>query len=67
VADTDNHRIQQVMVSVAHETFVRQGGTLGTGAGQFDSPGGVAADATGNVYVADTDNHRVQQFLCGPR
>jgi DNA-binding beta-propeller fold protein YncE len=37
-------------------------GSAGTGPGQFNSPCGVAVDATGNVYVADTFNHRVQVF-----
>ena len=37
-------------------------GTPGNGAGQFTSPGGIAVDAAGNVYVADTGNHRVEKF-----
>lgn len=38
-------------------------GTHGTGAGQFDAPGGVAVnESTGDVYVADTDNNRIQRF-----
>jgi hypothetical protein len=38
-------------------------GTHGTGAGQFDSPGGVAVnESTGDVYVADTNNNRIQRF-----
>ena len=37
-------------------------GSQGDGAGQFDSPRGLAVDATGNVYVADTDNNRVQKL-----
>ena len=37
-------------------------GSAGTGPGQFNSPCGVAVDASGNVYVADTFNHRVQVF-----
>jgi NHL repeat-containing protein len=42
--------------------YVTQWGTNGTGNGQFDSPGGVATDAAGNVYVADTGNSRIQKF-----
>jgi len=37
-------------------------GTYGSGPGQFDSPLGIAVDASGNVYVTDTYNHRVQVF-----
>ena len=39
-----------------------QAGLSGDGAGQFNSPEGVAVDASGNVYVADTGNHRIQKF-----
>jgi DNA-binding beta-propeller fold protein YncE len=37
-------------------------GSHGSGPGQFDSPQGVAVDASGKVYVTDTYNHRVQVF-----
>jgi DNA-binding beta-propeller fold protein YncE len=37
-------------------------GTSGSGAGQLNSPQGLATDATGSVYVADTGNNRVSQF-----
>ena len=39
-----------------------QWGTPGTGAGQFDSPSGVAVDAGGHVYVSDLGNGRIQKF-----
>jgi len=32
----------------------------GAAAARFHSPGGVAADAKGNIYVADTANHRLR-------
>jgi uncharacterized protein (DUF2147 family) len=38
------------------------GGTSGTSGGEFRSPYGVAADATGNVYVVDMANQRVEKF-----
>jgi hypothetical protein len=38
-----------------------QGGT-GIGKGQFDSPTGIAVDASGNVLVADTNNGRIEKF-----
>lgn len=32
---------------------------------RFQQPSGVAADASGNIYVADTPNHRVRKFAVG--
>ncbi len=43
-------------------TPLSQWGVQGSGAGQFDNPNGVAADAEGNIYVADTDNQRIQKL-----
>ena len=38
-------------------------GSAGTGAGQFNTPRGVAVnESTGHLYVVDSLNHRVQQF-----
>jgi len=38
-------------------------GEAGTGAGQFSTPRGVAAnESTGHLYVVDSSNHRVQEF-----
>jgi streptogramin lyase len=42
--------------------FLLKWGTSGTGNGEFDSPYGVAVDASGNVYVSDRFNFRVQKF-----
>jgi sugar lactone lactonase YvrE len=39
-----------------------QAGIAGAGDGQFDSPAGIAADASGNIYVSDVGNHRIQKF-----
>jgi tripartite motif-containing protein 71 len=39
-----------------------QFGGAGSGLGQFNFPGGSAADADGNLYVADVGNHRVQKL-----
>src|SRR5512134_1792352 len=33
--------------------FLTQWGSCGSGTGQFNGPGGIAVDASGNVYVAD--------------
>ncbi len=43
-------------------TSVAKWGSLPAGDRQFKMPSGVAADASGNVYVADTGNHRIQKF-----
>jgi DNA-binding beta-propeller fold protein YncE len=42
--------------------FIAEWGSPGTGPGEFDGPGAVAVDATGNVYVADAYNYRIQKF-----
>ena len=42
--------------------FVDKWGTEGSGDGQFNSPGDVAVDSFGSIYVADTGNHRIQKF-----
>src|SRR5262245_41676462 len=43
-------------------TFVLKWGAPGSGPGQFSAPGGIAADALGNVFVTDFENHRIQKF-----
>ncbi|HLJ67360.1 MAG TPA: SMP-30/gluconolactonase/LRE family protein [Chloroflexota bacterium] len=62
VADTFNNRIQKfsLVSNVVQATL--QFGSQGQGPGQFLLPGGIAADAFGNVYVADTYNNRIQKF-----
>ena len=42
--------------------ILRKWGSEGFGDGQFESPFGIAVDASGNVYVADNQNNRVQVF-----
>jgi len=59
VADSGNERIQ---VFTSGGGFIAAWGDSGSGDGQFQSPSGVAVDASGNVYVADTGNHRIQKF-----
>ena len=37
-------------------------GGKGVGKGKFDSPSGIAVDATGNLLIADTGNSRIEKF-----
>ncbi|CAN5504752.1 hypothetical protein BH10ACT2_BH10ACT2_10610 [soil metagenome] len=68
VADHDNHNIRKITPAGAVTTLA--GSTTGiadwadaTGTdARFDSPAGVAVDATGNVYVADFGNHRIRKI-----
>jgi sugar lactone lactonase YvrE len=59
VADSGNHRVQKFGPS---GTFMSSIGQAGSMPGQFNTPSGVALDATGNLYVADTGNNRIQKF-----
>ncbi len=69
VADTFNHRIRKITSGGVVSTLAGTG-TAGfmDGAGtlaQFSSPGGVAVDSSGFVYVADQDNHRIRKITPG--
>ena len=66
VADTDNHRVRQLVVGGAIATAVGNGqqgyaadGGPATGAG-LDSPRSAAPDALGNLAVADTLDQRIR-------
>ncbi|OMF04359.1 hypothetical protein BK127_33680, partial [Paenibacillus sp. FSL H7-0331] len=63
VADRYNHRIQKLTVATGvWSEWKKSGGGKGSGPGEFEYPGGVAVDRSGNVYVADTNNHRIQKL-----
>jgi DNA-binding beta-propeller fold protein YncE len=64
VADQGNHRIREITYTVSvlagNQTagFINATGTLA----RFSNPTGVAADASGNIYVADCYNHRIRKI-----
>ena len=67
VADTNNNTIRKIssagVVSTLAGTAGIRGSSDGTGAAaRFDTPGGVATDGAGNVYVADTNNNTIRKI-----
>ena len=67
VADTDNHTIRKITASGVVRTLAGLAGVSGSadGAGsaaRFNSPGGVAADSAGNIYVADSGNKTIRKI-----
>jgi len=67
VADCANDTIRKVTPAGGVTTLAglagAQGSADGTGsAARFYSPGGVAVDSTGNVYVADSYNHAIRKI-----
>ena len=65
VADSGNHNIRKVTpggsVSTLAGTAGSPGSTDGTSA-LFNTPQGIAVDATGNVYVSDTNNSTIRKI-----
>lgn len=72
IADTNNHRVRKVtpgtgvIATVAGnglQGFIGDGGAASAGA--IDSPGGLALDGAGNLYIADTHNQRLREVKAG--
>ena len=71
VADTANHAVREITAGGVIDTVVGTGTPGYTGDGgpaasaTLDTPGGIAVDADGNVFVADTLNRVVREALVG--
>ena len=69
VADTGNNTIRKLVFSGTTCTVSTLAGTPGitgtadgtAGAAQFNNPGGIAVDTSGNVYVADSGNNTIRK------
>jgi NHL repeat len=59
VIDTGNHRVQKFDKD---RHFVKAWGSFGTDNGQFATPGWIASDGRGHIWVADADRLDVQEF-----
>ena len=66
VADSGNHRIQvrdpDGRWRVAGGKAGGGAGAIGSGAGEFNLPRGIAVDGNGAVWVTDSGNHRIQRY-----
>jgi sugar lactone lactonase YvrE len=67
VTDAGNHTVAKVTpaggLSIIAGQLGKGGGSDGLGsAASFLSPGGIACDSTGNLYVADTGNHTIRKI-----
>lgn len=66
VADTGNHTIRKIAADRTVTTVAGQAGSIGSTDGsattaRFNSPEGIARDATGNLFVADRYNHTIRK------
>ena len=68
IADASNHRIRRVAAATGSISTVAGTGTPDFGgdggaavAAMLNTPGGVAVDGAGSLYIADTYNHRIRR------
>jgi sugar lactone lactonase YvrE len=70
-ADRDNHSVRKIDTAGNITTVAGSGieGFDGDGgpatSALLDTPGGVALDAAGNIFIADTKNHRIREVSNG--
>lgn len=69
IADSHNHRIRKILASTGEIVTIAGDGTANFGgdgglatAAQLNTPGDVAVDASGNLYIADKENHRIRKI-----
>lgn len=67
VTDEGNHTIRKISPAGIVTTFAGRAGEPGSADGtgeaaRFDSPQGIAIDASDNLYVADTGNHTIRKI-----
>jgi len=63
VCDSGNHRLQKFDPAMKNVlAIIPENPRPSSSLGEFNTPWGVACDATGTIYVADTMNHRIQRF-----
>jgi sugar lactone lactonase YvrE len=69
IADTNNHRIRKLNLTTGIISTIAGNGTQGYSGDSgpaisavIDSPTGIAADASSNLYLADTHNHRIRKI-----
>jgi hypothetical protein len=69
VADSGNHTIRKVVIATgAVTTFAGSAGKIGSADGtgaeaRFNSPGALASDGAGNLFVADGDNSAIRKIV----
>jgi len=67
IADSSNNRVRRISSAGVINTLAGNGTLTFSGDGgpatsaQLSSPGGVAVDGGGNVFIADSSNHRIRK------
>ena len=56
-----------VTTAAASFTFILNGGTAGTGDGEFYGPSALAADSSGNIYLVDNFKNVLDRIMNSAR